>query len=247
MLKNEKESIIDLLQKENLKIIQRSDYFNFSLDSLLAAEFISLGRGVNKILDLGTGNGAIPLFLSKRTKAKIIGIELQEVSADLARRNIELNNLENQITIVHDNMKNWKEHFGSCSQDAIVCNPPFFKYHGNKELLNDLDQLTLARHEISIFLEEIIEIASKLLKDKGYFCMVHRADRAIDIIQDMKKYGLEPKRMQFCHSKKDKNAKIVLIEGMKFGSPGLTVLPPLFTHKESPEIGYSEELLALFR
>lgn len=245
MLKNEKESIIDLLQKENLKIIQRSDYFNFSIDSILLAEFASLGRGVNKIIELGTGNGAIPLFLSKRTKAKIIGLELQETSADLANRNVSLNNLNDQISIINDNMKNWRNHFLPHSFDSVICNPPFFKFNGNTELLNDLDQLTLARHEIAITLEEIIHIASNLLKDKGYFSLVHRADRAIDIISLMKKYELEPKRIRFCHSKVDKNAKIILIEGLKFGSEGVTILPPLITHDETGK--YSQEVLDFFK
>lgn len=245
MLKHKNESIIDLLQKENLKIIQRSDFFNFSMDSVLVAEFLSVGRGVHKIVDLGTGNGAIPLFLSKRTKAKIFGIELQDISADLAKRNIKLNNLENQIEIIHDNMKNWKTHFPHGSIDAVVTNPPFFKFHGNSELLNDLDQLTLARHEISITLEEIIEISSNLLKDKGYFAIVHRADRLIDIIETMRRYSLEPKKIQFTHSKSDKNGKILLVEGIKNGKEGITVLPPLITHDESGK--YSEQVLALFR
>ncbi|MBP9510413.1 MAG: tRNA1(Val) (adenine(37)-N6)-methyltransferase [Fusobacteriaceae bacterium] len=245
MLKNEKESIIDLLKKENLKIIQRSDYFNFSIDSILLAEFASLGRGVHKIIELGTGNGAIPLFLSKRTKAKIIGLELQETSADLAIRNISLNNLEKQITIINDDMKNWRTHFLPHSFDSVICNPPFFKFNGNTELLNNLDQLTLARHEIAITLEEIISIAANLLNDKGYFSLVHRADRAIDIIAFMKKYEIEPKRVRFCHSKIDKNAKIILIEGIKFGNEGITVLPPLITHDEKG--GYSKEVLDFFK
>ena len=245
MLKNEKESIIDLLKKENLKIIQRSDYFNFSIDSILLAEFASLGRGVHKIIELGTGNGAIPLFLSKRTKAKIIGLELQETSADLAIRNISLNNLEKQITIINDDMKNWRTHFLPHSFDSVICNPPFFKFNGNTELLNNLDQLTLARHEIAITLEEIISIAANLLNDKGYFSLVHRADRAIDIIAFMKKYEIEPKRVRFCHSKIDKNAKIILIEGIKFGNEGITVLPPLITHDEMG--GYSKEVLDFFK
>lgn len=245
MLKHEKEAIIDLLQKEGLKIIQRADYFNFSIDTILLAEFASLGRGVNKIVDLGTGNGAIPLFLTKRTKAKITGIELQEVSADLARRNVELNSLEDQIKIINDDMKNWKSHFERGSVDSVMCNPPFFKYNGNEELLNDLDQLTLARHEIAITLEEIVEIGGELLKDKGYLAMVHRADRVIDIIILMKKNNIEPKRIKFCHSKSDKNGKIVIIEGIKYGKEGITVLPPLITHDENG--GYSEELLRLFK
>ncbi|MGL4391991.1 MAG: tRNA1(Val) (adenine(37)-N6)-methyltransferase [Fusobacteriaceae bacterium] len=244
LLKNEKETIIDLLQKEDLKIIQRSDYFSFSLDTILVAEFLSVGRGVNKIVDLGTGNGAIPLFLSKRTKAKIIGFELQDVSADLAERNISLNNLCERIKIVHDDMRNWSKYFNHGSQDAVVCNPPFFKFKGDERLLNDLDQLTLARHEISITLIEIIEIASKILKDKGYFALVHRADRLIEIIELLRKFSLEPKRLQFCHSKTDKPAKIILIEGLKYGSEGMTILPPLFTHETDGK--YSSELLKLF-
>ncbi|MGL5124351.1 MAG: tRNA1(Val) (adenine(37)-N6)-methyltransferase [Fusobacteriaceae bacterium] len=245
ILKNDKESIIDLLQKPNLKIIQRSDYFNFSLDSLLVAEFLSVGRGVHNILDLGTGNGAIPLFLSKRTNANIVGIELQGISADLAKRNIKLNQLEHQIKIIQDDMKNWKNYFGIASQDAVVCNPPFFKFNGNTETLNNLDQLTLARHEISINLSEIIEIASKLLTDKGYFCLVHRADRMIDILETMRKFSIEPKKIQFCHSRYNKPAKIILIEGLKYGNEGLTLCPPLITHKDNGE--YSNELLTLFK
>lgn len=245
MLKNEKESVIDLLQKENLKIIQRNDYFNFSIDSILVAEFLSIARGIKKIVDLGTGNGAIPLFLSKRTTAKIKGIELQEISADLARRNIELNKLQDQIEIIHDDMKNWKKYFESGSQDAVISNPPFFKFNGNEALLNELDSLTLARHEISVTLDDIVSVAAGLLKDRGYFAMVHRADRAIDIIQAFKKYSIEPKRIQFCHSKEDKNAKTILIEGLKYGSEGVIILPPLITHNQDGS--YSNAVLELFK
>ena len=241
----EKNEVVNNLLNKNLKIIQRTDFFNFSLDSLLVANFLSVGRGVNKIVDLGTGNGAIPLFLSERTKAKIIGIEIQKISAELAKRNIELNNLSEQIEIINDDMKNWKKYFKTGSQDAVVSNPPFFKFHGNEELLNDLDQLTLARHEISITLEEIIETASFLLKDKGYFAMVHRPDRFLEILDTMRKYGIVPKKVRFCHSKIDKQAKILLVEGIKFGAEGLTVLPPLISHNSDGK--YSQEVLELFK
>ena len=241
----EKNEVVNNLLNKNLKIIQRTDFFNFSLDSLLVANFLSVGRGVNKIVDLGTGNGAIPLFLSERTKAKITGIEIQKISADLAKRNIELNNLSEQIEIINDDMKNWKKYFKTGSQDAVVSNPPFFKFHGNEELFNDLDQLTLARHEISITLEEIIETASFLLKDKGYFAMVHRPDRFLEILDTMREYGIVPKKVRFCHSKIDKQAKILLVEGIKFGAEGLTVLPPLISHDSDGK--YSQEVLELFK
>ena len=241
----EKNEVVNNLLNKNLKIIQRTDFFNFSLDSLLVANFLSVGRGVNKIVDLGTGNRAIPLFLSERTKAKITGIEIQKISAELAKRNIELNNLSEQIEIINDDMKNWRKYFKIGSQDAVISNPPFFKFHGNEELLNDLDQLTLARHEISITLEEIIETASFLLKDKGYFAMVHRPDRFLEILDTMRKYGIVPKKVRFCHSKIDKQAKILLVEGIKFGAEGLTVLPPLISHNSDGK--YSQEVLELFK
>lgn len=243
MIINENEVINNLLNK-NLKIIQRPDFFNFSLDSLLISNFISLTRGTKKILDLGTGNGAIPLFLSQRTDAKITGIEIQDVSADLALRNVELNNLSEQVSIIHDNMKNWNRYLQHGSQDVVVTNPPFFKFHGNENQLNDLDQLTLARHEITIDLDGLIEVASKLLKDKGYFAMVHRPDRFLEIIDTMRKYGIAPKRVQFCHSKIDKPAKILLIEGIRNGKDALNILPPFISHDNDGK--YSQDVLCLF-
>lgn len=244
MLTHENEVINDILSIEGLKIIQRTDFFNFSLDSLLLASFLTINRSTKKILDLGTGNGVIPLLLGKRSRAKIYGIELQEVSADLAKRNVKLNNFEERIQIIHDNMLNHKTHFENESFDGIVCNPPFFKFDGNTEQLNDLDQLTLARHEISIDLDGIVSVASNLLKQRGYFAMVHRADRIDEILAAFHKYKITPKRVQFCHSTPQKNAKILLIEGMKNSESSLTVLPPLFTHNGRE---YSDEIKKLFR
>ncbi|MEG1582509.1 MAG: tRNA1(Val) (adenine(37)-N6)-methyltransferase [Cetobacterium sp.] len=240
----EKNEVINQLLNKNLKIIQRPDFFNFSLDSLLISNFVSLTRGTKKIVDLGTGNGAIPLFLSQRTDAKITGFEIQEISANLAKKNINLNNLSEQIDVIHDDMKNWKEYFENGSQDVVITNPPFFKFHGNENQLNDLDQLTLARHEISIDLDSLIEVSSKLLKDKGYFAMVHRPDRFLEIIDTMRKYGIAPKKVQFCHSKIDKPAKILLIEGIRNGKDALNILPPIIAHDGSGQ--YSEEVLELF-
>ncbi|WP_410208066.1 tRNA1(Val) (adenine(37)-N6)-methyltransferase [Fusobacterium sp.] len=241
---NNFEAIIDLLNK-NMKIIQRTDHFAFSIDSLLVSEFATITRTTKKIVDLGTGNGVIPLFLSKKSSSKIYGMEIQEISSNLAVRNVKLNNLETQIEIIHDDMKNWRKYFMPNSVDLVVSNPPFFKFHGEEKQLNDLNQLTLARHEISIDLDTLIKTASSLLKDKGYFTMVHRVDRLIEIIDTMKKYDLEPKKIQFCYSKLDKEGKILLIEGVKYGKTGLRVLPPLFTHDNDGK--YSETVLKMFR
>lgn len=242
--KHEFETIINLLNK-NMKIIQRADYFSFSLDSLLISEFASITRTTKNIVDLGTGNGVIPLFLSKKTKSHITGIEIQDISSDLAKRNIIINNLENQIDIIHDDMKNWKKYFKKESVDLVITNPPFFKFNENSSHLNKLDQLSLARHEITINLESLIEIGANLLKDGGYFAMVHRVDRLIDILETMKKYHIMPKKIQFCYSKLGKEGKILLIEGIKYGATGgLKVLPPLIAHNDDGS--YSDIILKMF-
>ena len=237
------ESIIPLLNK-NLKIIQRSDYFNFSIDSLLISEFVNIQKNTKKILDLGTGNAAIPLFLSKKTSAKIYGIEIQEISYNLALRNININSLNEQIYIIYDNMKNYSKYFNSGSFDIIISNPPFFKINENTNFLNELKQLSIARHEVEINLEELIKIASELVKDRGYFYLVHRTDRLSEILNNLLNYRFEAKKIKFCYTTKHKNAKIVLIEAIKNGKPGLTILPPLIINKENGE--YTDEILKMF-
>ena len=237
------ESIIPLLNK-NLKIIQRSDYFNFSIDSLLISEFVNIQKNTKKILDLGTGNAAIPLFLSKKTSARIYGIEIQEISYNLALKNININNLNDQIYIIYDNMKNYLKYFNMSFFDIIISNPPFFKINENVNFLNNLEQLSIARHEVEIDLDELIKISSELVKDRGYFYLVHRADRLSEILNILQKYKFEAKKIKFCYTTKYKNAKIVLIEAIKNGKSGLTILPPLIINKENGE--YTDEVLKMF-
>lgn len=238
------ETTIKLLNK-NMKIIQRADYFSFSIDSLLVSDFASITRNCKNIIDLGSGNGVIPLFLSERTQANIFGIEIQKISSELATRNVELNNLSSQIKIINDNMLNWKKYFRPTSIDLVVSNPPFFRFTGNEEQLNQLNQLSIARHEIEINLDLLVKTASELLKDKGYFTMVHRVDRVVEIIETFRKYNIEPKKIQFCYSKITKEGKILLIEGIKYGNQeNLRVLPPLITHNEDGS--YSDIILEKF-
>ena len=237
------ESIIPLLNK-NLKIIQRSDYFNFSIDSLLISEFVNIQKNTKKILDLGTGNAAIPLFLSKKTSARIYGIEIQEISYNLALKNININNLNDQIYIIYDNMKNYLKYFNKGFFDIIISNPPFFKINENVNFLNNLKQLSIARHEVEIDLDELIKISSELVKDRGYFYLVHRADRLSEILNILQKYKFEAKKIKFCYTTKYKNAKILLIEAIKNGKSGLTILPPLIINKENGE--YTDEVLKMF-
>ena len=174
-----KEVVNYLLAHNDLKIIQRKDMFNFSLDTVLLSQFCTINKDVRNIVDFGTNNAAIPLLLSKRTPKKITGIEIQEEAVDLAKRNVQMNDLEEQIEIIHGDIKEVVKTLPKAQ--LIVCNPPFFKV-GEDSNLNENEYLTIARHEIKIDLEGIISSAAYLLDNKGRFAIVHRPDRMIDIL-----------------------------------------------------------------
>ena len=230
-----------LLAHEQFKIIQRKDMFNFSLDTVLLANFVTINKDVEEIIDFGTNNAAIPLFLSMRTNAKITGIEIQKEACDIAEKNIEMNQLQNQIKIVNADIKDYISQLHNV--DIVVCNPPFFKI-GEKSNLNESKYLQIARHEIKITLEEIILSASKILKQKGRFAIVHRTERMIEIISYMKKYDLEPKKIQFVYPKINKDSNIILIEATFKGKPGVTILPPFYAHEQNGE--YTKEIRKMF-
>ena len=230
-----------LLAYENMKIIQRKDMFNFSLDTVLLANFCSINKNVEKIIDFGTNNAAIPLLLSTRTKSNIVGVEIQEEAVDLARKNVALNNLENQITIVNQDIKEYVKN--NRRVKLVVCNPPFFKL-GEKSHLNDNEYLQIARHEIAITLEEIIASASFILDHGGKFAMVYRPDRLIETINLLQKYDLEPKRLRFVYPKQGREANTFLIEAIKKGKIGLRIEAPLYSHNEDGS--YSDEVMKYF-
>ena len=230
-----------LLAYKNMKIIQRKDMFNFSLDTVLLANFCTINKDIQEIIDFGTNNAAIPLLLSRRTDKKIIGIEIQEEAVKLARKNVELNHLENQIDIVHSDIKDYVKK--DVKVKLVVCNPPFFKV-GERSNLNDNEYLQIARHEIKINLDEIVKCAASILDNKGRFAMVHRPDRMIEIINCMQKYDIEPKRVRFVYPKVGKESHIFLIEGMYKGNRGLKIEAPLYAHKEDGS--YTKEVRKMF-
>ena len=238
----ETEVINDLLGYDGLKIIQRPDMFNFSLDSTLLADFCNPLTKTNKILDLGTGNGPIPLFLSLRTKAKIVGIEIQKDVYDLARRSVELNNLEDQITILNDDIKGIHKKFENGEFDLITCNPPFFKYKESSHI-NKNEYKTIARHEVLITLEDIIIESKRLLTTKGSLVMVHRTERLVDIINTLTKHRFQVKRLRFVYPKKGVESNMVLIEASNNGQPGLKLMEPLYVHEDDY---YTDEVLKIF-
>lgn len=231
-----------LLGHEGLQIIQNREMFNFSLDTVLLANFCTIQKETRTIIDLGTNNAAIPLLLSVRTNKKIIGVEIQEEAVDIAKRNVELNNLEGQISIVHSDMKEYVKQQPKCS-NLVLCNPPFFKLN-EKSNLNENESLQIARHEIKVTLKEIVETAKGLLEYHGRFAMVHRPDRLIEIIEAMKENDIEPKRVRFVYPKEGKDSHVLLIEGIYKGQPGLKIEPPLYAHNQDGS--YSNEVRKMF-
>ncbi|MEE1014889.1 MAG: tRNA1(Val) (adenine(37)-N6)-methyltransferase [Lachnospiraceae bacterium] len=233
---------IDDLQRNGYRIIQNPERFCFGMDAVLLSSFAKAKPG-EKVLDLGTGNGIIPILMEAKTKGeKFFGLEIQEESADLARRSVALNGLEEKIGIVTGDMKEAVNIFGAASFHVITMNPPYMT--GNHGLVNPEDAKAIARHEITCSLEEMISQASKVLKSKGRFYMVHRPFRLAEIMSLMVKYHLEPKRMRLVYPYVDKEPNMVLIEGLKGGNSRITVEPPLIVY-EKPGV-YTEELKRMY-
>ncbi len=239
------EVINDLLGYEGLKIIQRPDMFNFSLDSTILAYYTTINKTAKRIIDLGCGNGYIPIFLTLRTKAKIEGVEIQEEAYNLACKSVKLNHLEDQITIHLGDMKTIYNTVGVAKYDLVTSNPPYFKYQKDSKI-NANDYLTIARHEVKVTLNDVLHTANILLKDGGTFAMVHRVERLIDILETFRLNHIEPKRILFVYPKTtSKSALAVFIEGKKSLKPGgLQILPPLYVYNEDNT--YTEEILKIF-
>lgn len=238
------ELIHELLGYKNIKIIQKKDTFCFSVDSMLLANFIKPTTKTKRIIDLGCGNAPIPLFLSMKTKAKIIGVEIQEDIADLAQRSVALNNLEDQITIINADLRNiYRQNFAN-QFDIVLSNPPYFKYKPNNHI-NKNEYLTIARHEIKASLEDIIVEAVKLLVDGGSLYLVHRAERLEEIIAILKKTKFSIKNLQFVYPKvKATEALLVLLEARKNGNSGLKIMQPMYIYQENDQ--YTEEVMKIF-
>lgn len=230
---------LDYLLAEELRIIQSPSVFSFSLDAVLLSRFAYVPIKRGKIVDLCTGNGAIPLFLSARTDAEIIGVELQERLADMAKRSTQYNKLEEQITIIKADVKGIANQIGFEKYDVVTCNPPYFPAHEASEK-NLKEHLAIARHEIHLTLDEAVRSASELLKQGGKAAFVHRPGRLLDIVTSMRANRLEPKRIRFVYPKEGKEANTLLIEGIKDGKPDLKILPPLYVYGENGE--YTEEV-----
>lgn len=232
-----------LLGFKDYYIVQNTQMFNFSLDSVLLPHFVTINKNVNKILDIGCGNAPIPLILSTKTKAKIIGVEIQKEVYDLAKKSVSINKLEDQIDIINADINDIYNQFETESFDVITCNPPFFKINKQSNL-NKSDYKTIARHEVKLNLDDIFKIGKKLLKNNGYIAIVHRPERLLDIITTMRKYNIEPKRIQFIYPKTNMDANILLVEGTKNGKESIKILPPIYIHLDNGE--YTDQIKKYF-
>ncbi len=237
------ETLNYLLGYENIKIYQNNDMFKFSLDSILLPNFVTINKNIKRILDIGTGNAIIPIVLALKTSAKIEGVEIQKEVSVLANKSVKYNKLENQIEIINDDIKNYVKNTQSETFDIITCNPPFFKVNENSHL-NESKYKVIARHEVMINLEDILEISKKLLKNDGILGLVHRPERLVDILTTMRKYNIEPKKIQFVYPSKEKQSNILLIEGVKNGKPGLKILEPIYSH--NIDGSYTEQIIKYF-
>jgi len=233
---------LDDLQRNNLKIIQKTDGFCFGMDAVLLSGFASVKPGEN-VLDLGTGTGIIPLLLSAKTDGRhFTGLEIQDGIAEMAKRSVLLNRLEEKIEIVQGDIKEASRIFGAASFDVVTTNPPYMNdSHGLK---NPTEVKAISRHEVLCTLEDVVREGAKVLRPGGRMYMVHRPHRLIEILGTMTKYKMEPKRMKMVHPFKDKEANMVLIEAVRGGGAWMRVEAPVVVYKE-PGV-YTDEIYDIY-
>ena len=233
---------IDDLQRNHYKIIQDPERFCFGMDAVLLSGFARAKEG-DRVLDLGTGTGIIPILMEAKTQAAhFTGLEIQHESADMAARSVSLNHLEGKIEIVTGDIKEAVSLFGAASFDVVTCNPPYMtEHHG---LTNPEAPKAIARHELLCTLEDVISQAARLLKPGGNFYMVHRPFRLVDIITLLRTYGVEPKRMKMVYPFVDKEPNMVLIEANRGGRPRLSMEKPWIVYKE-PGV-YTDEIYDIY-
>ncbi len=220
---------LDELQRNGYQIIQNPEKFCFGMDAVLLSGFAKAGKG-DKVLDLGTGTGIIPILMAAKTEAfHLTGLEIQAESADMARRSVIYNGLEERIAIVEGDLREAGTLFGAASFDVVTCNPPYMI--GQHGLTNQDAPRAIARHEILCTLEDIIGQAARLLRPGGNFFMVHRPFRLAEIMVLLCRYKLEPKRMQLVYPFIDKEPNMVLIEANRGGKPRMRVEKPLIVYK----------------
>lgn len=220
---------VDDLQINDLKIIQNPKGFCFGIDAVLLANFVHLKKGA-KVVDLGTGTGIIPILLAGKSETShITALEIQEEVADMAKRSVQLNRLEERIEILNMDLNEAVKNLEINGYDVVTTNPPYMHSDG---LINRDDKKAISRHEVKCTLEDVIRTASRLLMHNGRFFMIHRPLRLVDIMSLCRQYKLEPKKLQFIHPSYNKKPNLLLIECVKGAKPELRMLDPLYVYNE---------------
>ncbi|MGK9045591.1 tRNA1(Val) (adenine(37)-N6)-methyltransferase [Mammaliicoccus vitulinus] len=233
---------LDQLLREKYEIIQNDDVFSFSTDALLLGEFAKV-RNKDKIMDLCTGNGIIPLLLAYKSQSNIKGIEIQEALVEMAHRTIRHNHLDDRISIELMDLKNVSNVYKPSTFDVVTVNPPYFKE--NQQMQHQKEAHKIARHEILCTLEDVVKASKHLLKQGGKLVMVHRAERLMDVLSAFRQYNIEPKRLKMVYSTPNKpEAVTILVEGRSGGQAGLKVEQPFYIYDENGE--YSQEMKAVY-
>ena len=233
---------VDDLQRNGLRIIQNSEKFCFGMDAVLLSGFVGVKKG-QELLDLGTGTGILPLLLSAKTDiGHLTGLEIQPESAEMAQRSVDMNGLNERISIVTGDIKQADEIFPLSSVDVITCNPPYMI--GQHGITNPDSPKAIARHEILCNFDDVARVTGRLLKPNGHFYLVHRPFRLVEIMTTLVKYNLEPKRMRLVHPFVDREPNMVLIEAVRGGNSRITVEKPLILFK-GPDV-YTDEVKELY-
>lgn len=237
-----KDERIDDLEYKGLKIIQNKNWFCFGIDSVLLSDFAKEIKDNSTVLDLGSGTGIISLLLSKKICAKqITGIEIQKEVCEMSKRSVLLNNLKN-VEFINEDIKKINKIIKKSNVDAIVTNPPYMK--NNSAIKNENEYKLISRHEVKCNIEDIIGVSSQLLKNNGELYMVHRPDRLVGVIETLRKYKIEPKKIRFIYSRKGENSNLVLIKAVKNSGEFLKVEKPLYIYDENNK--YTDEVLEIY-
>ncbi len=233
---------IDNFLKGSIKIIQPEKGYRFSIDAVILSNHVS-PKPCDKIIDLGTGCGIIPVLIaSKHTDIKIYGVEIQKKLAETAILNVYKNNMADKIQILSMDMKELSFKITNGPASIIVSNPPYRRIASGR--INPDNQRAIARHEIKITLEQMIKTAGKMLKTAGEFITIYPAERIVDLLSAMRKENLEPKFLRCIHSKREKEAKLIIVSAHKCGSKGTKILNPLFIYKKNGS--YTDEVKEMF-